>query len=348
MSGQAVADYGIKELRSSDAKRWDDYVLGSTDGTFFHLSGWQSVIRDTLRKPTYYLYCECGSEVVGVLPLVHMKSILFGNALISMPFLVYGGPVADSAEIADCLVGRAREIAGELGVDYLEFRNRRHSDRGVAVNKIYATFRKPLHPDPERNLKEIPRRQRAMIRKGMKAGLTAERDDDTNRLHAALLECKRNLGTPFFSNRYLRSIKSTFADDAEILTVTRNGETVCSVMSFRFRDEILPYYGGGGTLARACQGNDFMYWAVMEKACVDGVAMFDYGRSRIDTGAYRFKKHWGFEPEPLSYEYFPVRSKEIPELNPGNPKYQLMIKAWKRLPLGLASVMGPPIARRLG
>ena len=119
-------------------------------------------------------------------------------------------------------------------------------------------------------------------------------------------------------------------------------------MSFRFRNEILPYYGGGGDAARVSKGNDFMYWAVMEKACQDGVEVFDYGRSMIGSGAYRFKKHWGFEPTPLAYEYFLVNDEEMPNLNPSNPKYKLLIDTWKRLPLGIADLLGPPIARRLG
>jgi FemAB-related protein (PEP-CTERM system-associated) len=163
-----------------------------------------------------------------------------------------------------------------------------------------------------------------------------------------MLACKRNLGTPFFDGRYLRSIKEVFGDRAEILTVTKNGTVVCSVMSFRFRNEILPYYGGGGDIARALKGNDYMYWAVMEKACKEGVEVFDYGRSMIGSGAYRFKKHWGFEPVPLEYVSLPIQKQVAPNLSPSNPKYRFLIETWKRLPLGVAGKLGPPIARRLG
>ena len=236
-------------------------------------------------------------------------------------------------------------------MDHLELRNRQPlaSDGAdwVAAD-THVTFRKAIDPDPDVNLKAIPRKQRAMIRKGEKAGLTWCIDDDAARLHAAMLECKRNLGTPFFGRRYLQSIKDEFGDDAEILTVTRGSDTVCSVMSFRFRDEILPYYGGGGDLARDCKGNDYMYWCVMEKACREGFRIFDYGRSQVGSGAYRFKKHWGFEPEALAYQYYLVAADAVPNLNPSNPRYRLAIDAWKRLPLPLAAVLGPPIARRLG
>ena len=178
--------------------------------------------------------------------------------------------------------------------------------------------------------------------------MQAEVDNDAGRLHEALLECKRNLGTPFFGRRYLQALKDEFGDRAEILTITRDGAIICSVMSFRFRNEILPYYGGGGEAARGVQGNDFMYWAVMEKACADGVEVFDYGRSMIGSGAYRFKKHWGFEPEVLNYELLPVGKQVTESLDPSNPKFQLLIATWKRLPLSIAGLIGPPVARRLG
>ena len=187
-----------------------------------------------------------------------------------------------------------------------------------------------------------------MIRKGITFGLKPESDTDPGRLHAAMLECKRNLGTPFFGERFFQDICEVFGDKVEILTVTQERKIVCSVMSFRFRNEILPYYGGGGDLARVVNGNDFMYWSVMEKACQEGVEVFDYGRSMIGSGAYRFKKHWGFEPTPLFYEYYLVNGDSMPSLNPSNPKYKVLIEAWKRLPLGVANLLGPPIAKRLG
>lgn len=342
------ARYVVGEFAAEDQGRWDRYVIDHPDGTFYHLCGWRQVIGETLGHRVYYLYCERDGVIVGILPLAQVKSWLFGNALISLPFLVYGGPLSSDQTALGLLIGRARELAQELAVDYLEFRNRRPLPGDWQSGGAYATFRKALDPDPAKNLMAIPRKQRAMIRKGIKAGLSAEVDDDTERLYAALLECKRNLGTPFFGPEYLKSVKRVFGDAAEILTVVRGRDLVSSVMSFRFRDQILPYYGGGGHIARDLKGNDYLYWAVMEKACADGVRVFDYGRSMEGTGAYRFKKHWGFEPEPLHYQYHLVRANEVPKLNPSNPKYRLLIDTWRRLPLPVAATLGPPVARLLG
>ena len=338
----------VRFFTQADAARWDDFVERHESGTFYHLSAWKTLIERQLGHKTFFLMSESRGEVNGVLPLAQVRSWLFGNALISMPFLVYGGPLADNNDALQSLVGAARKLAEDLDVDYLELRNRAPLDGDWHTKTTAVTFRKQLQPEPEANLMAIPRKQRAMIRKGIDAGLEAETDDGTERLYRALLECKRNLGTPFFSESWLRSIKGSFGKNAEILTVTRKGQVVCSVMSFRFRKEVLPYYGGGGDLARKFKGNDFMYWAVMEKSCREGVELFDYGRSTVGTGAYRFKKHWGFEPETLHYQYHLVRAEEVPKLNPSNPRYRFLIEAWKRLPLPLAGFLGPPIAGRLG
>ena len=337
----------IKGLTESDEQRWDEFVRAATDGTFYHLSAWRRLIQNELGHRAHYLCAEQDGRMSGVLPLARVKSWLFGDVLISVPFLVYGGPIAADDESLRGLIDAARDLAHDLGVDYLELRNRAPLPGEWHSNDQNVTFRKTISADPEENLLAIPRKQRAVIRKGIKAGLTAELDDDADRLYAALLPCKRNLGTPFFNHRWLQAIKNEFGSDAEITSVTHDNELVCSVMSFRFRNEILPYYGGGGDIARALKGNDFMYWAVMERACQDGVEIFDYGRSKVGSGAYRFKKHWGFEAEPLHYQCHLVRATSMPNISQTNPKFDLLVSAWRKLPLGVAGLVGPPLARRL-
>lgn len=348
-----VTAYTVSELAYGDEALWDEFVRATDGGTFYHLSGWRKIIEDRLHHRTYYLVCEADRSLQAVLPLVHMRSRIFGNCLISLPFLVYGGPVSRCAGAEQAIIRRAVELAHELGVDQLELRNQQAIDDGLHgsswITRItHATFRKIIDPDPDKNMKAIPRKQRAMIRKGIEAGLTFEIDDNVGRLYRALLECKRNLGTPFFNRRYLQAVKDTFGDDVEILTVVREAQTVCSVMSFRYKDQIMPYYGGGGVIARRFRGNDFMYWCVMEKACREGLRVFDYGRSMIGSGAYNFKRYWGFEPEPLPYQHHLVRLNELSNVTPANPKYLRAIEIWQKLPLPLAGMLGPVLARHLG
>lgn len=327
---------------------WDAFVRAHPEGTFFHLAGWRDVLERAFGHRTHYLVARAAGEVRGVLPLAEVKSLLFGHSLVSTPFCVYGGIVAADEAAKAALEARACALARELGVDYLEMRNRRRRHEGWPVKDLYVTFRKAIAPESEANLLAIPRKQRAMVRKGIQKGLTAEIDASPDRHYAMYSESLRNLGTPVFGKRYLAILQEVFGRDCEILTVMHESTPVASVLSFYFRDEVLPYYGGGTLAARSVSGNDFMYWSVMERAREGGRRLFDYGRSKRGTGSYDFKNYWGFEPEPLFYEYFLVKRREMPNLSPTNPKYEAMIRLWRRLPLALTQRIGPPLAKYLG
>ncbi len=338
----------IRQLQPNDLPRWDAFVTGCPEATFFHRAGWQQVLERAFGHDAYYMYAEADGRIEGILPLGHLRSRLFGNALVSLPFCVYGGVAATSDTARAALEHAARELAERLNVDYLELRNctPRHPD--WMRKDLYVTFRKTLDPDMEKNYLAIPRKQRAMVRKGIDAGLQGALDDDIGRFYDAYADSVRRLGTPVFSKKYFQALKDVFGPDCEVLTITRNGHVISSVMSFYFRDEVLPYYGGGTREAREVAGNDFMYWELMRRACERGLRVFDYGRSKKGTGSYSFKKNWGFAPEPLHYEYWLVKAKAVPDVNPLNPKYRLFIEAWKRLPLALTKLVGPWISRNLG
>ena len=338
----------IKLLEPAQTERWDNYVMAAADGSFFHLAAWQQVIKQAYGHDTYYYYTEQDGEITGILPLTHINSLLFGNSLISNAFCVYGGILASNDEAFAALQAQAQKLARELGVDALEMRNRQQRHPDWPHKELYVTFRKELDPDVEKNLNAIPRKQRAMVRAGIKAGLTSVIDNNVDRLHLAYSESVRNLGTPVFPKKFFQILKAVFGENCEILSIEHEGNLIASVMSFYFKDEVLPYYGGGTDAARDLKGNDFMYWEVMRRAVEKGCRIFDYGRSKVDTGSYRFKKHWGFEPEPLFYEVDLVKATQIPEINPLNPKYKFFIAAWKRLPLPVSQAIGPWLAKDLG
>lgn len=344
--GQGVAP-SVHTLEPEMRAAWNAYVEKTPAATFFHLAEWERVISQGFGHRTYYLYAMENGQVTGILPLVHVRSRLFGNSLSSTPFCVYGGIVADTSAGFEALETHATELAVRLNVDYLEMRNAERVQDWPAKS-LYVTFRKPISADHDENMKAIPRKQRAMVRKGIKAGLVSEVDSSIDRFFEAYAESVRNLGTPVFPKRYFEILNQVFRDRSDIVTVLKDGRVVCAVMNFYFRDEVLPYYGGGGDLAREFKGNDFMYWEVMRRAVDKGAVLFDYGRSKEGTGSYHFKKNWGFEPLPLHYQYRLVRSRSIPDVNPMNPKYQLFIKAWKRLPLPIANRIGPFLSRSLG
>lgn len=345
-SGRA-ATVAVKRLRPEDMARWDDFVLACPEATFCHRAGWRDVIETAFGHDTHFLYAERDGRIEGVLPLGHVNSRLFGNALVSSPFCVYGGIAAETGEAREALDRAAQQLATDLGVDYLEMRNTKPRHADWPRKDLYVTFRRDLEPDPETNLKAIPRKQRAMIRKGEAAGLKGDAVDDLRRLYEMYAQSVRNLGTPVFPLKYFQCLKNVFGADCEVLSVTSAGEHVAAVMTFYFRDEVLPYYGGGVAKARELKANDFMYWELMRRACERGVRVFDYGRSKRGTGSYHFKTHWGFEPQPLYYEYFLVKARQVPDVNPLNPKYRLFINIWRHLPLSITKLIGPHIVKNI-
>ncbi len=249
---------------------------------------------------------------------------------------------------AAALLGPARASALELRLRDAPPEGWLDTDSFVARPDLYVTFRKPITGDDEANMKAIPRKQRAVVRKGIERGLTASVGEDIDGLYRIYAESVRNLGTPVFARRWFRLLAEAFRDSMDILTVRDGERAVAAVMNFYWRDEVLPYYGGGTAAARECHANDFMYWEVMRRAAARGCRLFDYGRSKLGTGAYAFKKNWGFAPAPLEYRFRLAPGAAIPEHNPLNPKYRLMVAAWKRLPLPLANALGPPIVRGIG
>lgn len=338
----------VQRLTSADTARWNTYVHAHPDSTVYHLAEWMAVVEIAGKHATHFLYAEEDGEIRGVLPLGHVRSWLFGNALVSTPFCMYGGILASSDRAKDALRDAACELARQLRVDHLELRNRQRMHPDWDCKDLYVTFRKELEPDPEANLSAIPRKQRAMVRKGIKSGLIGEVDAHIDRFYRIYSESVRNLGTPVFPRRLFQVLKERFGDSCEVLTVTRGEVPISSVFSLYFRDEVIPFAGGGVARARTMAANDFMYWDLMRRACERNLRVFDYGRSKRDVGSYRFKKHWGFEPEPLYYECYLVQAKTVPEVNPLNPRYRLLIKTWKRLPLRLTQLLGPMLARNLG
>ncbi len=339
----------IRALAPASAGHWDAFIAQCPEATFFHRAGWKEVIEMSFGHDCPFLYAARAGEIAGVLPLVHVKTRLFGNGLISTGFTVGGGPAAIDDAARTALDRAAIALAEQRGVDFLEYRSGTATHPGWASKpELYVVFRKPIEADDEKNMQAIPRKQRAMVRKGIKAGLVSEIDDETERLYDVYAESVRNLGTPVFGRHYLRHLKRVFGDDCDVVTILDRGTPVASVMNFYFRDTVLPYYGGGTAGAREVAGNDFMYWEVMRRAAARGYRMFDFGRSKRGTGAFAFKKNWGFPPEPLVYEFHLRKGGEVPDVNPLNPKYRLFIAAWQRLPLALANRIGPLVARGLG
>jgi len=215
----------------------------------------------------------------------------------------------------------------------------------------YLGFTRPLAASDAEELAAIPRKQRAEVRKALENDLevvTGRHDGDAHDHYKVYAESVRNLGTPVFPAKLFRSVLREFDDSADILTVRRQGAAVASVLSLYMNGTVFPYWGGGTEAARALRANDRMYFALMAHARARGCTRFDFGRSKVGTGAAAFKKNWGFQPVPLMYVKRVAVGEAPREINPLNPRYRLQVAAWKKLPLWAANRLGPVIARGLG
>jgi FemAB-related protein (PEP-CTERM system-associated) len=343
----------LADAPAGAAAAWDRFVYDTPAATFFHLSGWAGVIERSFGHGTHYVFAEQDGAIVGVLPLARMRTRLFGDLLASTPFCVYGGPVAVNDEAEAALTEHADTLRRKLGAPVLEFRRIDRADAGFLDRPpLYYTFRKRIiitgddQKDMERN---VPRKQRAEVRKGFKRGLSSVSNSDIATLHRIYAESVRNLGSPVFPRRYFQALADAFPNAHDVTTVLHEGTPVSSVLNFHFRDQVLPYYGGGTFAARGLSANEVMYWEVMRRAGKErGATLFDFGRSKAGTGAFAYKKNFGFEPEQLHYCYRLSEGATIPDNNPNNPKYRAVIALWKRMPLWLANILGPPLVRGLG
>ncbi|KAB8041574.1 FemAB family XrtA/PEP-CTERM system-associated protein [Janthinobacterium aquaticum] len=345
-SDTAVA---VHALQLHEHARWDDFVQACPEATFFHRAGWRTVLEQGFGHRCHFLYAEQQGDICGVLPLAHMRGVLSGKALVSLPFCVYGGVAAANGTARQALLAAAQALARQLQVGHLELRQRDGVvGSGWLARPLYATFRQPLPDDDDAALLAIPRKQRAVLRKAMASGLHSRLEDGLEHFFPLYAASVHRLGTPVFARRHFALLRSTFGDDCDVLTVFQGEQVQASVLQFYFRDEVLPYYGAGSVLARSTGANDFLYWEAMRRARARGVRRFDFGRSKAGTGAFDFKKNWGFAPQPLPYAYQLIRAASLPEVNPLNPKYALLIRAWRRLPLPLANLLGPHIVRQLG
>ncbi|MCU0952381.1 MAG: FemAB family PEP-CTERM system-associated protein [Burkholderiaceae bacterium] len=345
----APSPVSVRPVRDGDAAAWDEFALACPEATFFHRFGWRTILDEVFRHRTHYLLAERAGAICGVLPLAQTRSRLFGHALTSLPFAVYGGVASTDPAATQALHAAAVALARDLGVAHLELRNRQPREAAWPRQDLYVTFRREILPEVDANLLAIPRKQRAMVRKGLQRGLVAEVDAGVERFFALYADNQHRHGTPPHGKRYFEALRQVFGDDCEVLTVlSPQGKPVSGVMSFYWRDEVLPYYAGDLTDARDLAANDFKYWELMRRACERGLKVFDYGRSKLGTGSFDFKKNWGFAPAPLSYEYQLFKRDSVPQNNPANPKYRAMIATWQKLPRPVVNALGPMLVRSLG
>lgn len=339
----------LAELHQPEEAAQIEAYVARNGGSVFHRPAWLAAVEQGTGNRATGLLSHRKGEIDGWLPLTLVHSPVFGRMLASTGFAVEGGVLSGDADVARALCRSAEELAMRLSCPTIELRGGVAGEGWQIRNDSHCGFVQPLAADDEAQLNAIPRKQRAEVRKGLANELTVESGSgEAHRAahYAVYCESVHNLGTPVFPRSLFDAVLDAL--DADILTVSHEGTPVASVLSLYHDGAVLPYWGGGTWNARGLRANDRMYYELMLHARRRGCARFDFGRSKAGSGAAAFKKNWGFEPNPLSYASWTAPGHEARDADPTSARHQKRIALWKKLPLPVANMAGPLIARGLG
>jgi len=333
---------------SGESIEWDAFVRSMPGGSPFHLLAWKRAVDTSFGHRPHYLMAIGEHGIEGVLPLFEVRGLLGGRGLISVPYGVYGGICGRSQPARQLLLDHATRLARHVGAGYVELRHRAGQEMDLPTKSLYVNFSRPISGNDEENLAAIPRKQRRMTRQGLKHGLRAEFGmQHLDAFYDVYARSVHTLGTPVFPRRLFTAISQEFQKECELLTIWKDERVVAGVLTLLYEGQALPYYGGALREAFPYAVNDFMYWELLCHVAHAGYRVFDFGRSREGTGPYNFKRHWGFEPQPLPYQYALLDGGSIPNVSPANPKMRLAVEAWKRAPYQLTRLLGPALTRYL-
>jgi FemAB-related protein (PEP-CTERM system-associated) len=332
-----------------DAARWDSYVASVPEASNYHRWAWRMAIEETFGHRSYYLAATDNGEVRGVLPLIRMKSRLFGHFLVSMPFFSYGGVLASAPEARDALLARAAELARELGVSHVELRQGNAQSMAWCDATPKVTMELSLPNSVETLWKGLSSGMRNKIRNAQKNNLRVEWGgaESVETFYEIFSTNMRNLGTPVYPQRWFSNLCKQFPEEVKILTLWDHDEAVASGLVTIYRNALeLPW---SATLpeSRKKYSAVLMYWTLLEWAISKGYRSVDFGRCTKGSGVYEFKRHWNSEERPLHWYYWLASGAQVPELRPDNPRFRLATRIWKHLPVAVANLLGPRIVRSI-
>jgi serine/alanine adding enzyme len=328
---------------------WRNYLCKNSAVTFAHQIEWRTILEKSLQQKPVYLLAISQDQVVGILPLFYCSSLLFGKFLTSLPWLDYGGACADSRDIHEKLIDQAIEITKNKNGKFLELRSVADKDERLATKISKVTFSLQLDSNPDKVWKNLNSKARNQVRKAQKLGLqvTFGRHENLDQFYSVFSTNMRDLGTPVWTKELFRNILTCFPESSEIALVKLKDKVIGGGLILYFKDMLtVPSASSLGTFLTYCP-NNALYWEIIQRSCLKGFKRFDFGRSTLNSGTYYFKSQWVREPIQLYWQYYLNKIKDMPELNPENPKFDLAIKLWKKLPLALANFLGPKIVRSL-
>lgn len=340
----------VRNYNEADRQLWDAYAMKSAGSSLYHLTAWKDVIEKTFGHKTYYLIAEDRKgNAAGVLPMVHLKSIYFGNFLVSLPYFNYGGVCADSTEARDMLVEAAINTGKTLGVRHLELRHSANHDMGLPVKSAKVSMLLELPGSAKELLDSFPSKLRSQVKKPEKEGLKARVGgiEEFESFYSVFSTNMRDLGTPVYPKAFFKNILERLPGSSWIATVYMKDIPVASGFLAGFRGTIEIPWASALREYNRLSPNMLLYWTVLKFAVDNGWRVFDFGRSTPGEGTYKFKQQWGAAPLPLFWHYWVRDNGPVPEINPKNPKFSLAINIWKRLPVGLTNIIGPGIVKNL-
>lgn len=338
------------ERDCTDRTAWDAYVDSKPAASNYHRYGWRDVIENSFGHQCHYLAAKNkDGEVVGVLPLVFMQSMLFGRFLVSMPFFNYGGLLCGNQEIGEGLLSEAGVLRNELGAEHVELRHSGPWPGDLPAKQHKVCMMLDMAGDAETQWSGFNAKLRNQIRKAEKSGLTVA-VGGTELLadfYSVFVRNMRDLGTPVYAKKFFAEVLSSFSEDSRIITVFMEAKPVAAGLIVRFRETVeIPWASSIRDYNTLCP-NNLLYWTALQHTLKIGCKRFDFGRSTPGEGTYRFKEQWGAKPLKLNWQYLMPNGVALPELNNKNPKFEMAIRIWQKLPLDVTRFLGPHIVKNI-
>jgi serine/alanine adding enzyme len=337
----------LDRVGAADGREWDTFVRSRADSTFCHLHGWHAVMEEALGHECRYTAVrdEAGA-IAGVLPLVRVRSRLFGDYLVSMPFLNYGGPVGD-ADAVELLVGHAREEAQGTGVDLLELRPRTTLPGGLVTTERKVTVLLDLPDDPEVLWNALKSKVRSQVRRPMKEEMeTRIGPDEIRPFYDIYCRNMRDLGTPVLPGSFFRHSLQRFQEEIVFAAVCHDGVAVAAGAGFVHGGEFEITWASSLREYNRLAPNMLLYWRLMEAMVERGVKTFNFGRCTPGGGTHRFKTQWGGRDVPLPWAQWSAQGVDATP-NPDSPRYRLATRVWQKLPLAVTNRVGPLLAKNI-
>lgn len=348
-SQYSTSDLTVTHKPEADQQAWQSFVEHTPHATVYHEAGWQHLIRNNFTHDCHYVTCtDKQGKLVGVYPMVHLKSRLFGSFTISMPYFNYGGPLANDKAVEDALLTYAASLSESLNCSHMEVRETQARPDWKSVQRKVSMIL-PLPDNDDQLDSQLGSKIRAQVNRAKQQGLEIQFGGSAllDSFYQVFSHNMRDLGTPVYSKQFFADILATFPDNAFLAIASRHGKPLAVGFLLGYRDKLEIPWASSIKSQNHLGANMIMYRTILKEAIQRKYQFFDFGRSTKEASTYKFKKQWGAIEHPLHWHYWTADDNKLPEINPDNPKYKLVIRIWQQLPVFVTKIIGPMISRNL-